>query len=193
MEHLEKVEKLRSKANVTYEEAKSVLEECDWDLLDAVLKLEAEGKTDNTAAKFSTKGSPADEDPKSPQQIAESYQNYREQNQKKERGIFKAMYEGIKFILKKSIDNKFIVRRYGKLVLDIPVLLLIILMMGFFWILLILMGIGLFCGFSYSFAGPELGRDDINNVMNKASHVAETLKTEIKEQEKKEENGQQEQ
>lgn len=186
MEKIEKVEKLRAKADITYEEAKTVLEECDWDLLEAVLKLESEGKTKNTAARFSTQGSSADDEPKSPQQIAESYQSYQKQNQKKDKGFGRTIYEGIRFILKKSIDNKFIVKRYGKVVLDIPVLLLVILMIGFFWILLILMGIGLFCGFNYSFAGPELGRDDINNAMNKASHAAETLKEEMKEQAHKE-------
>lgn len=190
MEKIEKVEKLRTKADITYEEAKTVLEECDWDLLEAVLKLEAEGKTKNTAARFSTQGSPADDEPKSPQQIAESYQNYQEQSQKKDKRFCKTIIDGIRFILKKGVDNKFIVKRYGEIMMDIPVLLLVILMIGFFWILLILMGIGLFCGFSYSFAGPELGRDDINSAMGKASHAAETLKTEMKEQAHKEHTNQ---
>ena len=44
MENLEKVEKLRKKADISYEEAKEILEECDWDLLDAVIKLESMGK-----------------------------------------------------------------------------------------------------------------------------------------------------
>ena len=43
------------------------------------------------------------------------------------------------------------------------------------------MVIGLFFGFSYSFAGPELGRDDINSAMGKATSAAEALKTEIRE------------
>ena len=185
MEQIEKVEKLRTKADITYEEAKNVLEECGWDLLEAVLKLEAEGKTKNTAARFSTQGS-SDDEPKSPQQLAESYQSYQQQNQKKDKGFWRTICEGIRFILRKSIDNKFIVKRYGIAVLDIPVLLLVILMLGFFWILLVLMAAGLFCGFSYSFAGPELGRDDINSAMDKASHAAETLKAEMKEQAHKE-------
>ena len=39
MDHLEKVEKLRAKANITYEEAKAVLEEAGGDLLDAMTTL----------------------------------------------------------------------------------------------------------------------------------------------------------
>ena len=37
MEQLEKVEKLRERADVSYEEAKEALEDCDWDLLDAMV------------------------------------------------------------------------------------------------------------------------------------------------------------
>ena len=44
MDHLEMVEKLREKANVSYEEANAALEACDWDLLDALLMLESQGR-----------------------------------------------------------------------------------------------------------------------------------------------------
>ena len=40
MEHFEMVEKLRQKANVSYEEAKDALEKCDWDMLDALVLLD---------------------------------------------------------------------------------------------------------------------------------------------------------
>ena len=40
MDELEKVERLRKKADVSYEEAKQALEECGWDLLDAMVLLE---------------------------------------------------------------------------------------------------------------------------------------------------------
>lgn len=44
MDNLKKVEKLMERADVSYEEAKAVLEECDWDVLEAVVKLESQGK-----------------------------------------------------------------------------------------------------------------------------------------------------
>lgn len=40
MDNFEKVEKLREKANVSYEEAKQALENCNWDILDAMIYLE---------------------------------------------------------------------------------------------------------------------------------------------------------
>ena len=40
MDKLEKVEKLRAKTGVSYEDAKNALEACDYDLLDAIIYLE---------------------------------------------------------------------------------------------------------------------------------------------------------
>ena len=40
MDKLEKVEKLREKTGVSYEDAKNALEACDYDLLDAIIYLE---------------------------------------------------------------------------------------------------------------------------------------------------------
>lgn len=179
MKHLEKVEKLREKADITYEEARAVLEECEWDLLDAVIKLESQGKMSSKGtADFSTEGS-GEHESKSPLQLAESYQNYQEHNHKKEKSTFQSICSGLQILLRKSMDNKFIVKHHGSLILEIPVLMLILLMLAFFWLLLILMPAGLFFGFSYSFAGPELGRDDINNAMNRATEAAENLKEEV--------------
>ena len=44
MEQFEKVEKLREKTGVSYEDAKKALEEHDWDMLEAIVALENEGK-----------------------------------------------------------------------------------------------------------------------------------------------------
>lgn len=44
MENYEKVEKLRERANVSYEEAKEALEQNNWDILDAMIALEKSGK-----------------------------------------------------------------------------------------------------------------------------------------------------
>ena len=55
MDHFEMVEKLRQKAQVSYEDAKSALEACDWDLLDALVYLEQQGKLQNEQkASYST-------------------------------------------------------------------------------------------------------------------------------------------
>ena len=60
MDHFEMVEKLRTKANVSYEEAKAALEASNWDILDALVLLENEGKVNNgaTKAEYTTQEKP---------------------------------------------------------------------------------------------------------------------------------------
>ena len=53
MTNYEMVELLRQKANVSYEEAKAALEAANWDLLDAIVLLEREGKVPENDARFS--------------------------------------------------------------------------------------------------------------------------------------------
>ena len=48
---LEQVERLREKANISYEEAKAVLEEAGGNLLDALILLEQRGKIHSGAGK----------------------------------------------------------------------------------------------------------------------------------------------
>ena len=43
-ENIKLIEKLKDKANISYEDAKEALENSDWDILDAVIYLEKKGK-----------------------------------------------------------------------------------------------------------------------------------------------------
>ena len=54
MDNFEKVEKIREKTGVSYEEAKAALEANNYDLLDAVIYLEKQGKTNSSSANYST-------------------------------------------------------------------------------------------------------------------------------------------
>ena len=54
MENLEKVEQLVEKAGCTYAEAKDALEYSDWNLLDAIIRLEHEGKAVKSSAAYKT-------------------------------------------------------------------------------------------------------------------------------------------
>ncbi len=181
MDNLKKVEKLMERADVSYEEAKALLEECDWDVLEAVVRLEAQGrlKNDASTAAYSTGSGDGDQGPKSPQEMAKSYEDYAKNEGNSENSAFRTLWNGIKLLLKKSCENTFLVKKNSKVIMEIPILMMIILMIFFFWALLILMAISLFCGFSYGFSGPELGRDDVNSAMGKASEMAENIKADI--------------
>lgn len=179
MDNLEKVEKLRAKTGVSYDEAKTVLEECDWDLLDAIIKLESEGKVKNGASSsYTTDSGNGDETPKSPQQVAESYHNYNSSHNDS-KGFFHTLWNGLVLLLKKGCENTFIVSKDDRRIMEIPVLLLIVLMICSVCLVLIVMLIGLFCGYHYSFSGPDLGRDNVNEAMDRVGKAAENFRDDI--------------
>ncbi|MBQ8334341.1 MAG: hypothetical protein IJX93_11280 [Clostridia bacterium] len=54
MEHIDMMEKLHEKANISLSEAKEVLERADWDMLEALVILEKEGKIQPLTTSVST-------------------------------------------------------------------------------------------------------------------------------------------
>ena len=54
MDHLEKVEELVAKIGCSYADAKDALERADWNMLDAIILLEQDGKTESSSSRFST-------------------------------------------------------------------------------------------------------------------------------------------
>ena len=61
MDDLEKVETIRTKRNVSYTDAKAALDAADGNVLDAIIWLESQGKTQTTSAHAATESAPVDE------------------------------------------------------------------------------------------------------------------------------------
>ena len=139
MEHIEMVEKLMSKANVSYAEAKQALENNNWDMLDALIDLERQGKvrTGQGAAHYTT-------EPEKEQQKT------REEKQDTRSG-WDEFWSGFCGLIRRGMQNSFVAQRRGETIISIPVLLLIVLLCVGFWIILPLMIVGLFCECRYSF------------------------------------------
>lgn len=168
MTNFEMVEILREKANVSYEEAKAALEAADWDLLDAMLLLEKEGKvSDEGAASYSTKQ----------EKHEEENHPHREGNI---RSGFRWLMDALRKLVRIGNTNHFVVTHKDKEHIALPVTVLAVLLVCFFWATAAVLAVGLFCGLRYTFRGPNLGKDSINGAMNKAAEAAENVKAEIK-------------
>ena len=166
MTHYEMAEKLAEKMNVSLEEAKTALEACDWEMLDAALMLEkAQGAAGQKA--YSTRPDPEEET------------SERERAKARRRGVVNGLGEFVRSAFNLGNRNRFEVRRGDEVVLEMPVLVLVLLMLFAFWVCVPLLVIGLFAGFRYSFSGAELGRDSVNQAMDKAAEVAEKVKEEV--------------
>ena len=162
MDNFEKVEKLREKANVTFEEAKAALEEANGDLLDAMILLEKQGKADAQRESYSTKESDTD-------------LMVVDQPEKKEKKRGNAFTDKIKALWHKSCENNFIVERDKDVIVNIPIWVFILILIFTWHVTLIVMVVALFFGCNYSFRG----KDDMklaNDVCEKVSEAADKVK-----------------
>ena len=162
MDHFEMVEKLRQKAQVSYEDAKSALEACDWDLLDALVYLEQQGKLQNEQkASYSTKQEPGPVPKQAP--------HYRG-------GVFQRLFDLLVSLVNRLNEVDLEVKRAGKTMFTLPVIAFVLLLIFAFWITLPLMAVGLFFGLRYRFRGAK-GVEGVNRVMDKAAEMMDNIKS----------------
>lgn len=175
MTNLEQVEKLRERTNLSYEEAKKVLDEVDGDILEALMKLEKEGKV-----KSPEKGSYS------------SAQKEEEFHQEKKQYYTPPDNDGVRFsqvlkkigrfcgkILKKGNTNFLEVRRFDHTIIQLPLTVVALLVIIAFWAVIPLMIIGLFFNCRYVFVGKDIETTSANKAMNKVADTADNIKTEV--------------
>nr|WP_294525943.1 hypothetical protein [uncultured Blautia sp.] len=172
MDQLEKVEKLRERANVSYEEAKEALEASGWDLLDAMVYLEKNGKVETPEQE--TASSTSQESP----QYVSVKEKVEEQEKESEEGILTKLVKVCKVLFRMSKENSFCVKRHDKELIRVPAWVLVLALLFAWHLLLPAAIIALFFDCRYSFSG----KDDLspaNKAMDKASEVAEKVKSEF--------------
>jgi len=186
MTELEKVEKLREKADVSFAEAKEALDIAGGDVLDALIYLENQGKSTVPAGGgfFSGGGTPA------PKQHYTGGGEYSSASQGESFGHMMKRFGGFCMkVLNMGNTNFLDAMRGESLVFSCPVTGLVILLIFFFWVVIPLFVISLFLGWRYRFRGADLGRDSVNRVMDNASVVVEDVKKSFVDGSRKDENG----
>ena len=177
-EKLEKVELVREKTGVSYEDARTALERTDYDVLDAIVLLERQGKTDARSASSSTASA---DDESSSAQMVEAQIIY--ENDTKRTGFeekLNRLFAWIQNALRRSLDIKLVATKHGAQSFSIPLLLVILLLVLAFWITLPLLVVSLFFDFRYHFEGISSITVDLNDLSQKASSTAEHIKREAK-------------
>ncbi len=175
MATLEQVEKLREKTSVSFEEAKNALDTCGGDLLEAIILLEKQGKVNAPVGGGYYNSTNNNTSGPEKEQTTGSCNNTERRGESFGQ-LLKRFGRFCVNVIKKGNNNYFEATKEGKVIVSIPVTLLVIGLLFLFWIILPLLVIGLFFGYRYSFHGKELGRDSVNNVMNKASNCADDIK-----------------
>lgn len=175
MDNYQKVEQLVSKAGCSYEDAKTALESCGWDMLDAVISLEREGKINKETPEQKAE-EPVEIIPEVSSE--ETYDNAgnsgkAEGKPKRERKLWKR----IKSIL---VNNRMVVlKSSGQQIMDLPIVIPVIALIAFFWATLIVAAIAMVFGCRFHFEGEDLGKTNINSTMDKATDYAEKVRSDL--------------
>ena len=160
MDHLELVEKLREKANVSYEEAREALEASDWDLLDALLMLESEGRLhEMEKAAYSTR---------------QEDSARRVEKKATGKGVFASLMHGLAGLIKKGNAVSVQIKKKNELRLALPLTVVIIALVFMFWWMLIAAVIAMICGYRFSIQGLSID-ESVNSAMNKAGEFVDNV------------------
>lgn len=180
MEMMEKAERLREKANVTYEEAKAALEQTGGDLLDAMVLLERQGKVKGPAqSTFSTDYEEQTE-----------YVKVRDKVEEQEKSApsfgrtVGRLFRGLIGFIRKTT---FIVTKGEEAIFTMPTIVFALLLFFFWEILAPIMVVALFFGIRYSFDGEEEA-EKANSILNKAGDFAQDVRSEFTKDSDTEEN-----
>ena len=163
MDHLEMVEKLREKANVTYEEARDALEACDWDLLDALLLLESSGRLNEMEeAAYSTREQKTEEKPEA------------KTRKTRENGLIATLLHGLGTLIKKGNAVSFQIKKNGETRLSLPLTVVVIALVFMFWWMLIAGVVAMIFGYRYAIEGLSID-GNVNKAMDKAGDFVDNV------------------
>ena len=142
MEHIEMVERLHEKAGISYTDAKDALERSGWDMLEALVLLEREGKIDPLTASTSSSND------------GTSYEKVTATASRKDSNFHETMNsarEKLRKLFDDSLATDFVVKRQGKEIFRLQVLIALILCICLWEPILAALVIGLICDCRYSF------------------------------------------
>ena len=176
MEKLEKVEVIREKCGVSYEDAKAALDACDDNVLDAIIWLERQGKSTKQSANYTTESAAQSEVSPEMQAAQTAYQESSKKSDFSEN--MSSFWEKCKELFHKSVETKFIVTRHNEEFMAMPVIIPIA---GLFlwgatiWLLII----GLFFDMRYRIQGAYPVVVDVNKAMDEAADAAGSIKKDV--------------
>ena len=132
MDQLEKVEKIREKTGVTYEEAKAALEAAGGDVLDALVYLESKGKIKEPEVSVYTTETGKD----SSEEFRQAAKSYDDASKETFGDQVRKFMKWCGRMIQKGCENFFIVERKQEEMVTMPVIVLILLLCFAFWIVL---------------------------------------------------------
>ena len=165
MDEMEKVEKLRARAEVTADEARNALKACDGDLLDAMVFLEKIGKAKAPSEVVVTTS-------RTEHTTFEDVQNTVDRYDREAARPLSTKLKHLFSIIMDKLSNNFLrIEHKGEELIKVKLWIVALVMLFVWHVSIVAIIISLFFGVRYSF----VGRDDMteaNKLIGKASEAA---------------------
>lgn len=163
------IEKLMDKAKVSYEDGRKALREADWNILDAMLILEDEGKVKKPEISiFFTNKKYEKEDKDEVIKI--------EYRQEERRSFLQRVIENFCMIIDRCNNIFFRIMRNKKVLIKFPLTVILILLFFAFWVVVPLFIIGFFFDIQYSFTERGIENKNINAFLERISREVQYRK-----------------
>lgn len=178
MEKLKLIDRLKNETNISYEEAKQVLEKTNWNLLDAMLFLEEMGKVKKPSNSIFYTNENKENYNYGDVIVHKDENNYYNKGKKGNQfgGVFEAICRAID-----TCNNIFLhIKRENREVLRIPSTVLILLLIFAFWMVIPLFIVGLFFDMEFSISGNKEIANKINNIFKVISANVKIIKEGVK-------------
>jgi len=151
--NLEQIEMLKERANVSYAEAKEVLEKCNGDVLEAIIFLEGQRKVKPPKPEYEyTVGATA-----------------------------KGFIKTISNLVKKGNEIKFVVKKAEKNVVDLPLNLVLLTTILVPPVTVVGIVLALFTNHRIAFKKPDGGDMEINKTLDKISDAVNSVSAQVTE------------
>ena len=175
MDRFEKIEQLRARADVSYEEAKTALEQANDDLVDAILILEKQGKIRNPQAEAEKAQTAEAAMKRSKLRKQQADEGDRTGKQKKEGSSFG---DNVRKFFRFLRRTSFKINRRGENVAVMPSMVMAVVLLMFWQIVIPAALIALFFDFRYEFDGRE-DTKAANDILNKAGSFADGVESSL--------------
>jgi hypothetical protein len=178
MEDQKLIDKLKNQANVSYEEAKIALEKSNWDIMDAFIYLEDNGKVKKPSVGiFYTNDY---KENYKHQEISNNKNQENNHNNTKKQSNFEEIFLKVCKIIDTCNNIFFEIKKENKVFLRIPVTVIILLSIFAFGIVIPLYIVGIFFDMEFSLSGNRVEINKINHVFKLISENIKKLKGKLK-------------
>lgn len=174
---LEQVGKLKEFANVSFADAKAALEAAEGDLLNALIWLEQQGKIPTSGVcSYSTRDdqttgtAPQPEETTGPRMHDERQEKRKEEARNFGRAVKRWLVDDRLEAYHRESGREF----------QVPLGVALVLLILAFWLVPVLLVLGYVLGWRYRLAGPDLNREDVNQVMENINDTASDVVTSVK-------------